>query len=215
MDRYLKMDVLLLADVFESFRKVSHENYGLDPAWYYTAPGLTYDAALKITEVELELLSDPDMALMIGSSIRGGICMVSKRYSKANNKYLKGKVHDKTKPSTYIPYLDANNLYGWAMMRKLPVGRFEWMTADELTHWQEHSCFLEVDLEYPEELHDLHNDYPLAPERMTVWKVQKLVPNLNNETKYVLHHDALKFNLSCGLKLTKIHRGIKFIEKTG
>lgn len=88
LELYNQSDVLLLADVFENFRDVCSNNYGLDPAWYYTAPGLAWDAALKITEVKLELLSDPDMLLMIEKGIRGGISMISNRHGKANNPYV-------------------------------------------------------------------------------------------------------------------------------
>ena len=110
-DLYLKTDVLLLADVFENFRDVCKENYGLDPAWYYTDPGLAWDAALKVTKVELELLADPDMLLMIEKGIRGGVSMISTRYGKANNPYM-GESYDPNQPTKYISYLDANNLYG-------------------------------------------------------------------------------------------------------
>ena len=187
-DLYLKSDVLLLADVFEEFRNVCLENYNLDPAWYYTAPGLAWDASLKLTNVELELLTDIDMLLMFEKGTHGGISMISKRYSQANNPYM-GKIYDKTKPTKYITYLDANNLYGWAMSKNLPIGNFKWM--DNFENWQNVPCILEVDLEYPVELHDLHNDYPLAPERVFINKVEKLIPNLNNKEKYVVHHQNL------------------------
>ena len=107
---YLKTDVLLLADVFEIFRGVCMENYELDPCWYHTAPGLAWDACLKKTGVQLELLSDIDMLLMIERGIRGGVSMIPTRYSKANNKYMKN--FDPTQESKFIQYLDANNLYG-------------------------------------------------------------------------------------------------------
>ena len=115
-DLYLESDVLLLADVFENFRNVCLKNYKLDPAWYYTSPGLTWDAALKMTGIELELLTDPDMLLMIEKGIRGGVSMISKRHGKANNKYM-GEDYDPSQPSKYVTYLDANNLYGWAMSK--------------------------------------------------------------------------------------------------
>ena len=95
-----------------------------------------------------------------------------------------------------ISYLDANNLYGWAMSQPLPVGNFEWMSEEELKNWKNHSCILEVDLEYPKELYDLHNDYPLAPERLKVNGVEKLILNLYDKEKYVVHHENLKLYLS-------------------
>ena len=210
-DLYNVTDVLLLADVFENFRNVCMENYKLDPAHYFTAPGLAWDACLKITDVELELLSDIDMLLMIEKGIRGGVSMISNRYAKANNKYM-GESFNEKDPSKYIVYLDANNLYGWAMSKPLPTHGFEWMKVDELETWERHSCILEVDLEYPKNLHDLHNDYPLAPEQIVVNKVSKLIPNLGDKKKYVLHYENLKQYLELGLKLTHIHRGIKFKE---
>jgi len=127
---YLISDVVLLADVFESFRDVCMENYKLDPCWYYTAPGLSWDAMLKMTKINLELLSDADMVLMIEKGIRGGVSMISKRYAKANNKYMKN--YDKTQKSLFIKYLDANNLYGWAMSEKLPTHGFRWMNKLEI-----------------------------------------------------------------------------------
>ena len=210
-DLYNVTDVLLLADVFENFRNVCMENYKLDPAHYFTAPGLAWDACLKITDVELELLSDIDMLLMIEKGIRGGVSMISNRYAKANNKYMSESFNEKD-PSKYIQYLDANNLYGWAMSKPLPTHGFKWMKVDELETWEQLSCILEVDLEYPKNLHDLHNDYPLAPEQIVVNKISKLIPNLGNKKKYVLHYENLKQYLKLGLKLTHIHRGIKFKE---
>jgi len=123
-----------------------------------------------------------------------------------------GDDYDSSKPSKYIQYFDANNLYGWAMSKPLPIHGFKWMNGEELEDWKNFSCILEVDLEYPESLHDLHNDYPLAIERLKVGKVDKLVPNLRNKQKYVIHHAALKQGDSLGLKITKIHCGIKFEE---
>ena len=180
LDLYLKSDVLLLADVFENFRDVCSINYGLDPAWYYTAPGLAWDVALKITKVKLELLTDYDMLLMVEQGIRGGVSMICKRYGQANNPYM--KEYDPVLPKINITYLDANNLYGWAMCKALPTLGFRWMTEQEIKDWKNHPCILEVDLEYPENLHDLHNDYPLAPESIKINKVEKLIPNLNHKT---------------------------------
>ena len=205
---YNRVHVLLLADVYENFREICIKNYNLDPAHYYTAPRLAWDAALKVTKVKLELLSDMDMLLMVEKGIRGGVSMISNRYGKANNKYM-GDRFDDGEPSKYISYFDENNLYGWAMSKPLPTHGFKWM---ELETWENHSCILEVDLEYPKSLHDLHSDYPLAPEQIKVNKVSKLIPNLGDKEKYILHYENLKQYLSSGLKLTKIHRGIKFEE---
>ena len=123
-----------------------------------------------------------------------------------------GKEFDETKPSKFITYLDENNLYGWAMSKKLPTGGFKWMTKEELDSWRSYPCILEVDLEYSKELHDLHNEYPLAPERLMTNGVKKLIPNLNDKKKYIIHYESLKQCERLGLKITKIHRGIKFEE---
>ena len=217
---YNKTDVLLLADVFEKFRDLCLMNYGLDPAHYYTAPGLAWDAMLKMTKINLELLSDVDKLLMIEKGIRGGISIISNRYGKANNKYMKDFYEKEL--SKYLMYLDANNLYGWAMSQKLPIHSFEWMTDKEIKNlfkiqvvqfWERTPCILEVDLTYPEELHDLHNDYPLCPERVECDKgVKKLIPNLRDKNNYVVHYKTLMQYLNLGMELKKIHRGIKFVE---
>ena len=129
-DLYLRTDTLLLADVFERFRNTALETYKLDPAHYYTAPGLSWDSMLKFTGVELELLDDPDMYLMVESGIRGGVSMITKKHAEANNPYL--ETHDASKPTNYLMYLDANNLYGWAMSQKMPEKEFDWMTEEQL-----------------------------------------------------------------------------------
>ena len=210
-DLYNRAHVLLLADVFENFRDICIKNYKLDPAHYYTAPGLAWDAALKITEVELELLSDIDMLLNVEKGIRGGVSMISTRYGKANNKYM-GDKFVASEISKYIAYLDANNLYEWSVSKPLPIHGFEWMNYRELKTSEKHSCILEVDLEYPKSLQDLHNDYPLAPEQIEINKINKLIPILGDKKKYILHYENLKQYLSLGLELTHIHRGIKFVE---
>ena len=218
---YNETDVLLLADVFENFRNLCLKIYGLDPVYYFTAPGLAWDACLKMTNINLELLSDPNMLLMFEKGIRGGISMISNRYGKANNKYM-GNRFNKNELNKYLMYLDANNLYGRAMSEKLPVHSFKWLSSGEMEKlfnnqvvqiWEKNPCILEVDLEYPEDLHDLHNDYPFCPERVECKNgVEKLIPNLRNKTKYVIHYKNLIQCLKAGLKLKKIHRGIKFIE---
>lgn len=142
-DHYLKSDVLLLSDVFEEFTNESLKNYKLDPAWFFTAPGLAWDAALKTSGVKLELLTDIDMLLRIEKGLPGGISMISNRHGKANNPYM-GYDYDEKKPTKYNTYLDANNLYGWAMIQPLPVGKFEWM--ENFENWPDKPCILEVDL---------------------------------------------------------------------
>ena len=128
---------------------------------------------------------------MVGEGIRGGVSMCTKTYVKASNKYM-GNKYDPNKTSKYLLYIDANSLYPWAMSKPLPMHGFEWMKKEELENWENHPCILEVDLEYPKELHDLHNNFPLAPEQMKVDEVDKLIPNLGNKTNYVLHYQALK-----------------------
>ena len=167
---YNLSDILLLADIFENFRITCMNNYGLDPAWYFSAPGLAWDASLKIATVQLELLSDPVMLLIIDSGIRGGIATISHRHAKANNEYM-GTEFDPAEESKFISYLDANNLYGWAMSNQLPTSGFKWMTDNELDAWKHLSCFVEVDLEYPEDLLGLHIDYSLGPERIKIRNV--------------------------------------------
>ena len=150
---YLKSDTLLLADVFENFRKMSLKFYHLDPVKFVSAPGLAWQAALKKTEAKLELLTDTDMLLKIEKGIRGGICHAIHRYAKANNKYMKD--YDKNKESSYLKYWDANDLYGWAMSQKLPVNKFEWIedisqiNEDFIKKYNEEidkGYFLEVDI---------------------------------------------------------------------
>ena len=126
-DLYLKSDVLLLADVFENFRKTCLKHYKLDPCHYYTVPSLAWDACLKMTKQELQLLTDYDMLMMFEKGIRGGITHISKRYAEANNKCMKD--FDKTKPSTFIQYYDANSLYATTMTKKLPTHGFKWMNV--------------------------------------------------------------------------------------
>ena len=122
-DLYVQSDTLLLADVFENFRNMCLDIYGLDPVYFVSAPGLAWQACLKKTGVKLELITDYDMILMIEKGIRGGICQATHRYAKANNKYMKN--YNKNIKSSYLIYLDANNLYGWAISQKLPENGFE------------------------------------------------------------------------------------------
>ena len=129
-DLYVQSDTLLLADVFNKFRDMCLKEYELDPAHFLSLPRLAWQACLKKTNIELELLTDYDMLLMVEEEIRGGICHSIHRYAKANNKYMKN--YNNNEESSYIQYLDANNLYGWAMSKKLPVNGFKWLDNDKI-----------------------------------------------------------------------------------
>ena len=238
-DLYVLTDVLLLACVFERHRAICREYYGLDAAHYVTTPSLTFDAMLKMTGVEIELLTDLDMYLMIESGVRGGVSTICNKYSKANNHLVEN--FDPSEDTSWIIYLDANNLYGTAMSMSLPVGNFRWMSELERETFDVNSIaddeqtgyILEVDLEYPKSLHDAHSDYPLAPESFCIdldmlspfttalrerlniksKPTKKLTPNLRDKKHYVLHYRNLKFYLEQGLILKKIHRVISFDQK--
>ena len=230
-DVYLGSDVLLLADVFENFRRTALSTYKLDPAHYLTLPGYSWDALLKSTNVSLELITDPDVYLFIEKGLRGGISMVSHRHAIANNPQMED--FNPSQPTSYLMYLDSNNLYGWAMSQAMPTGGFQWVefteklleTPADATN----GYILEVDLAYPHELHPAHNDYPLAPEKLKVEKhwmspyqqklidelgvsfeCEKLVPNLQPKIRYVLHYRNLQLYLSLGMQLTKVHKVLAF-----
>ena len=132
---YVQSDTTLLADLLESFRDKCLEIYELDPAHFLSAPGLAWQACLKKTHVELELLTDNDMLLMFEEGIRGRMCQATHRYAKANNKYMNN--HDRNEESSYLEYLDANNLYGWAMSQKLPVRNFKWIEKGDISKFNE------------------------------------------------------------------------------
>ena len=124
-DLYVQSDTLLLADVFENFRNMFIKVYELDLAHFLSAPGLPWQACLKKTEVELELLTDVDMLLMVEKGIRGVICRAIRRYAKANNKYMKD--YNKDEEESFLEYLDKNNIYGWEMSQPLPVDGFKFV----------------------------------------------------------------------------------------
>ena len=241
-DLYLLTDTLLLADVFEGYRRIGFQKYGLDPAHNFTTPGFAWDALLKMTKIQLELLTDYGMHLFIEKGTRGGISTVGeKRYAKANNMYMDKKSFDPDLEFSYIIYLDANNQYGWAMSQPPPTGNFKWLekmpTEKQIVSWKKDrkvGAILEVDLEYPEELHDLHNGYPLAPERTKVpatWHseyqqkhakelnianddTEKLLLTSNNKKNYVVHYRNLQLYLRLGMKITKVHRVLIFTQET-
>jgi hypothetical protein len=233
-NHYLMTDVLLLSDVYECFRRTGMNFYGLDPCQYLTLPAFSWDALLKYTDIKLELISDPEIFLFFENNIRGGVSVCSHRYARANNQYLPDFNPDKA--TSYLAYLDANNLYGWAMSQYLPIGKFRFLTECEIAKIDfldlvdnaETGYVLEVDLEYPESLHDSHNDYPLAPENVLITRdmlspfclsfnqkhidSNKLVPNLRNKMKYVIHYRNLKLYVELGMKIKRIYRVLSFVQ---
>ena len=219
-DLYVKSDTLLLADIFKNFRQTCLKNYELDPAHFVSLPRLAWQACLKKTNVELELLTDYDMLLMVEEEIKGGICHAVQRYAHANNKYMND--YDKKKKPSYIQYLDANNLYGKAMTVKLPVRGFKWMEdiskidEDFVKVYNKNDnkgYILDVDVDYPSKLQNLHSDLPFLPERMVINNTKKLVCNLNDKKNYIVHINVLKQALDHGLKLKKVHRIIEFEQE--
>ena len=242
-DLYLLTDVILLACVFESFRDMAFSYYKLDPVHYMSLPGLAFDAALKMSKVQLELFTDVNMYEFIESGMRGGVSMVSKRKAEANNKYMGLQYVPRNGESDkFILSLDCNNLYGTSMKMPLPVGGFNFLTDEAVQKFNVMSIpedglkgyILEVDLDYPNHLHTSHSSYPLAPERTTIpykmlspyqsalmeklgmkynEKIKKLIPHLGPRKNYIVHYRNLKYYLRKGLKLKKIHRVLEFQQK--
>ena len=216
---YLKTDVLLSCYVLEKFISVCSKEYGLDPCHYISSPSLSWDAMLKFTGIQLEKINNIDIHLFLEKGMKGGVSYISKRYSKSDE-------------NTEITYWNANNLYGWAMVQDLPHSSFKFLSKEEVNNFNLDSIgyILEVDLEYCKELHDLHSDYPLCPEKIEVnydmlskycediadWYdikvggVKKLIPNLGDKVRYVAHYKNLKYYLSLGMKLIKTHRILSF-----
>ena len=239
MEVYLLTDVLLLADVFENFRMKTLENYGLDPVHYFSTPHMTMDAFLKHSDVTLDLITDINHYKFLRKGIRGGLSMVSKRYSKSNIPEIEG--YDPLLPIKHIRYFDANNLYGKCMMWPLPYSDFEWMSAEELTEdfilnldkEGDIGCIIQCDFDYPHELHDDHLDFPLVPVHEKIkynelspyaknicdrynlkssLGIPKLITSLRPKKKYILHFWNFQLYTSLGLRVTKIHMGLKFIQ---
>ena len=237
MEIYLLADCLLLCDVFENFRSNCLQQYNIDPCYYFSGPHFTFDAFLRHSSLTLELLSDINQYLFIIKGIRGGMSMVSKRHAVANNKYVKG--YNSSKSSSFILYLDANNLYGRAMQEYLPWKNFEWMSPHQLNYdfvkWLkpegEVGCIIQCSLEYPVALHNYHSDYPLAPLKKSVpygmlspvarmicdkhklkrtTNVEKLLATVEDKDFYILHYRNLQLYVSLGLRVKKIHAGIIF-----
>lgn len=232
-DVYLKTDVLILTDVFEKFRQVCMEVYQLDPVHFFSAPNLSWDAMLITTRVKLGLLDDIDMLLFFEKGIRGGINGIGElRHFEANNKDMES--FDRTKASVYGAFYDVTSLYAGTMQQTLPLDNYQWnetVTLQEILDTSDNSevgFFVEVDITYPPSLHDAHNDLPLAPEKLTIhndwlspyaqsFKVKlptdgrkKLVETLLDKSHYVCHYRNLKFYVSHGLLVTKLHRVVEF-----
>ena len=209
-DLYVQSDTLLLADVFKNFRNTCLKEYEVDPAHFLSLPGLAWQACLKKTNVKLELLTDYDMLLMVEEGIRGRICHSIQRYAKANNKYMKN--YDENEKSSYIQYLDANNLYRWAMSQKLPVNGFKWLedtseiNEEFIKNYDENNdkgYILEVDVKYLRKLHDIHSDLPFLPKRMKIDKCEKLACNLLNKKKIRRAYKIIKTSSKSWIKIKK------------
>ncbi|XP_059225632.1 uncharacterized protein LOC106094284 [Stomoxys calcitrans] len=225
MELYLKADVLILADVFENFRALCRSIHCLDACHYFTAPGLSWDAMLRMTEINLELLTDIDMFNFFKHGIRGGLVQCCKRHTVANNKYM--SAYDESKPSVCLMYLDANNLYGYAMSQCLPYGGFKWEEGIDFEKFSrqefiesiaakgDQGFMYEVDLEYPSHLHDAHNDLPFCAENKLVQgsKCRKLIADLNPKQAYRLHYRSLQQCLRHGLQLKNVRRILSFCQK--
>lgn len=215
-DLYVEGDVLLLADVFQKYRKLCLTTYGIDPLHYCTLPGLTLDACLKMTKVKLEYLKDIEMFLMVEKAIRGGISVISKRFSEANHEGL--QTFDETKEKQHLLYIDANNLYGKAMVQKMPIDGFKWIKNDELKLIDDKFIFkydndksdtgyiLEVDVEIPQSIHQSTNDYPLFPEPYTITE-----NDISSKSKEIRRLRGGKETFSSTKLAPNMHPKIKYV----
>lgn len=220
---YLISDVLILTDVFENYRDICMKLYKLEATAFVSSPSLSFFSALLHSKIELQLLCDIDMLHFFKNNIRGGVSTCVKRKAVANNPFLPN--YDRKKETSYIIYLDATNLYGYAMSQYLPMSNFSWLSAEEITVLTKNvsnfsatsneGYVLECSLIYPEFLHNDHNDMPFCPETVTPpdGSFPKLIPNLTNKERYVIHYMTLKQAVSYGLILKKIHRGVKFHQE--
>ena len=191
---YSNLNLEHIADaIFENFREMCLKIYHLVPVKFLSAPGLGWQEVLKKTKEKLELLTDIDTLLTVEKGIRGGIRHAIHRYAKVNNKYM--KEYDKNKELSYLKYCDVNNLHGWAMSQKILVNIFEWIedtsqfNKDFIKSYNEESnkaYFLEVGVQYPVKLHELHN-LPFLLEKMKIEKVEKLITNFHDKTEYVVY----------------------------
>ena len=237
-DLYCGTDVMLLADCFEDFRKLCLSIYQLDPVHFSTAPGLSWQACLKYTGIQLDILTDISMNLFIDAAMMGGFSGVITQHSTANNPHLEN--WDPQLPLKFIALFDCNNQYGAAMQELLPYGSFEWVEREDLPlftedlikymdHDSDIGYFIECDLHVPESLHDEHFEYPYAMESTEIRENmlsnyqkklsrelnlrvggKKLCTTLSDKKKYIVHSKNLKQYIEGGLKLTKVHRVLSF-----
>ena len=225
---YLKMDVLQLTDVFENFVEKSTLEYGINPLYSYSLPGYTWKAGLKLTKIKLDFIKDKQLLLLLENNIRGGISSVmGPRFIESNE-------------NTKLLYIDANNLYGWAMSQYLPTSEFEKLQPPEgyiieqivedlrfIPDNNEFGYFIECDLEYPAEIKEKTENFPLCPyqtkadpnlfsEYMNKVKqpnykpTEKLMCDLTNKYNYMMHYRMFKFYTQIGMKVTKIHTIYRF-----
>ena len=242
LEIYQNCDVILLAEVFTSFRRASMNYYSLDPVHFITSADLTWNAGLKLTKVELQLFSDINDYIWVESQMRGGICFLGKRYAVSNDPYI-SENYNPNKENSYIIGVDANNLYGFAMCQPLPYGNFRWLSQSEIdtfnildtTPNSSVGFLLEIDLEYPQELHCLHDDLPMAPQHLNitydmlsehakklcdslnlkhVLPCKKLTPNFFFKKNYISHYLNVKFYVENGLRIKKIHKILAFSQKS-
>ncbi len=265
---YVKADTFLLADAVVAFRDKVWSLFQLDMCQYLSLPHLAKDIMLKETGCEIDHMTDYEMIDLVRRNIRGGLSFVNLREAQAGQIIfgvrdpgdVDGHTDDWFDPIArdaaqegddlqekmselhrwILLYLDANNLYGWAMSQSLPMGDYEWMEEDEVADFcverdvqpfGPHGYVLEVDLTYPKDLHMAHNSFPLAPETVNIsWSdlsiysrnckeamgqatrhsAKKLTATFNPRKKYLVHGENLKYYLRKGLRLDKIHRIIKF-----
>ena len=189
-------------------------HYDLDPFHFVSAASMTWQAALKKTGEKLELITDVDQYNFVKRGIRGGVSYIATKHAKANNKDM-DNLYDKDKQSSYISYIDMNNLYGYAMMQPLPIGDFKWVEPKLYVPTKTFNYFYEVDLRYPEKFHDDHNDFPLVPEVLTPLssKHPKLIPHLGSRKNYVVSCHNLHYYKSKGIVIEKIHKVLKYRQK--
>ena len=241
---YSISDSLLLADVFENFRETAFENRGLDPLYSWSSPGFSWNCAMYSSKMELEYVKDLDILNMLQEGIRGGPTLVCDRIATANNEDLGPDwPFDPSKPRKRLVYQDLNSLYPFTMLSPLPYKDFKMMTRreiervniDDLTGEDGKGYIFSVDLDYPEHLHNAHDDLPLAVEKRKIRideisptqehlielynKViskplggEKLVMTLYPKQNYVVYYKTLQFYLKHGLVLKKIHKGFSFSE---